>query len=172
MILEKYSIIVDIPPPQEEAFIAIPFSGFEQLQGAIERACPRENLMPRATNINPEHPGFLADIQQMTRRARVVIAVCSPEASTNKPNPNVMYELGFAASIGKATVILTSDINTLPADIRERNVLSYDPKKANSNEFLKDLMIAISSAKERACSMPWRTGFWTACRPSTASCSS
>lgn len=150
-ILGKYSIIVDIPAPVEEAFIAIPFSKeFEQVQAAIERACLRVKLLASATNINPEDPKWLDDITQKTRRARMVVAVCSPETSTNIPNPNVMYELGFAASIGKATVILTSDINTLPADIRGQQVLVYTHEEVKSSSLVSKLRIAIGDAKRRA----------------------
>ncbi len=150
-ILKKYSIIVDIPPPEEEVFIAIPFQDeFKQLENAIQLACNKIDLKPKATNINSESPKWLDDITQMTRRARVVVAVCSPEASTKKPNPNVMYELGFAASIGKATVILTSDITTLPADIQNQNVLVYKQDEIENDGFAQSLQIAIGKAQSRA----------------------
>jgi len=106
--------------------------------------------LAKATNINSQQEDFVADIRQMIRKAWVVVAVCSPEAETKSPNPNVMYELGYAASIGKVTVILTSDINTLPSDIDKQYAFKYNPKQVMKRDFSNELIIAIEKAKDRA----------------------
>jgi hypothetical protein len=51
-----------------------------------------------------------------------------------------MYELGYAASIGKATVILTSDFDTLPSDFDKQYALKYNPKQVTKTDFSNELI--------------------------------
>jgi hypothetical protein len=40
--------------------------------------------------------------------------------------PNVMWEVGFAMALGRPTIILTQDINTLPFDLKDMHSIEYD----------------------------------------------
>ena len=151
-ITDKHSIIVDIPKPENIVFIAMPFSkDFRNVQTAIEAAvnrCP-EKLTPCLTKTIPQSPSFIKDITTLTQTARLVVAVCSPEKATGVPNPNVMYELGLAQSIGKATIIMTNDVDSLPTDLKDQNVLVYNPANARKEEFIADIKIHINDVLVR-----------------------
>lgn len=146
-----YFIVVRVPESKDTVFIARPFSqGFDDVGSAIEKAVSRVGLRPSATDINPEDVNFIKDIVQKIREARIVVAVCSPEHDTAKANPNVMYELGFAHSIGKSTVILTTSIETLPSDLQGQNVLTYKESEERTREFLNNIEVLLNQAKERS----------------------
>ena len=147
---QYYSIVVSVPTPRPVAFIAVPFSEeFRNIQDSIVTAVTATGLTPKLLNLNPDHAEFLKGIFEHTREATIVIAVCSPETTGGYPNPNVMYELGLAHSIGKSTVILTSDISLLPADLRARTAVTYSPGKENSKSFVNRLEAEIHRAKDR-----------------------
>jgi hypothetical protein len=42
-------------------------------------------------------------------------------------NPNVFYELGYAHALGKNTILLTQNLDTLPFDLKHRIVIKYRP---------------------------------------------
>jgi flagellar biosynthesis chaperone FliJ len=55
----------------------------------------------------------------------MVIAVCTPEELNGKANPNVMYELGIADALGKPTLMVTTDLESLPFDVRFKHAFHY-----------------------------------------------
>jgi len=82
------------------------------------RAVLQANLEPVRVDWRIEEEDWKEAIFSRMRAAGVFIAVCIPESDTRVPNSNVMYELGFAHCLQTPTVIVTSDVNTLPADIK------------------------------------------------------
>ena len=67
-------------------------------------------------------------------------------ADLSKQNPNVYYELGFAHALEKPVILLTSDISTLPFDIRQQRVIRYSDTAAGAadlKESLKRYLTAI-----------------------------
>jgi hypothetical protein len=51
--------------------------------------------------------------------AKVVIADCTGQ------NPNVFYELGIAHTLGKQVILLTQNIDDLPAAVRGKRAMIY-----------------------------------------------
>ncbi len=51
-------------------------------------------------------------------------AFCIADISGN--NPNVMWETGFAMALGKPTILIGQDIDSLPFDLRSHRVLPYN----------------------------------------------
>ncbi|HEY0079449.1 MAG TPA: hypothetical protein VGB73_12620 [Pyrinomonadaceae bacterium] len=132
-----YAIVVSITQPENVCFIVTPFS--EQFQGVsnlIQQAANRHGLQSVRTDDIQGAVNFPEDILRRTQAARMIVAVCSPEPETGKPNPNVMYELGLAQSIGKPTLILTTDVATLPADIDTQYALKYTEQEVQQKNFL------------------------------------
>lgn len=145
-----YSIVVRIPDPEDTVFVAVPFSrDFRTTSAAIEQAVVSAGLTPRQTAKTPEDTDFIRDITRRIRAARIVVAVCSPVSATGQANPNVMFELGFAQSIGKSTIILTTHIQSLPADLRSQNVFPYRVREVTQEPFISRLANRIHGAKER-----------------------
>lgn len=123
-----YAIVVNVPEAKESCFVALPFDpAFDPVLRDIKAAASDHGLRVVLVRSGVSQPGvfFTNDIVNAIRSTRVVVAVCSPEEATGKANPNVLYELGLAHALGKATVILTSDLDTLPANLSARHALVY-----------------------------------------------
>jgi hypothetical protein len=124
--MTQYSIVVDLPELNNTIFIARPFSpDFDAIRDAILQAIAGVKLVATGTDLNPENVSFKDDIKNKILEARIVIAVCSQESTTKKPNPNVMYELGFARSIGKPTVVLMTEETYIPGNLQGDQVSRY-----------------------------------------------
>jgi len=127
---EVSSIIVDVSPPPsaKTCFIAGPFSDeFEPVLNQIIIAASGLKLQPVCTKHIQQAVDFVTDFKDGIRSACVVVAVLSPEKATSKPNPNVLYELGFAHAIGKPIVMLTTDPGNVPSDLEKQYLQKYDP---------------------------------------------
>lgn len=59
-------------------------------------------------------------------------------ADVTGKNPNVLYELGIAQTIGKPTVLLVQDINDIPFDLKSNRFIIYDYRNLKSIEKAKD----------------------------------
>jgi len=128
---EHYSIVLDVEDPRLEVFIAFPFS-LDTVVESVDRAIRKAGLTPYRVDFERLGTRFVDDIVTHTRTARMVISICTPEARTHKPNPNVMYELGLADSLGKTTLALTTNAETLPADIRDKRAFLYRKEEMES----------------------------------------
>ena len=79
-------------------------------------------------------PGsILADIVDAIRTADYIIA------DLTRQNPNVYYELGFAHALNKPVILLTSDISTLPFDVKQQRVIEYTDTASGAAE-LRDTL--------------------------------
>jgi hypothetical protein len=76
----------------------------------------------RADEIYGVQP-IIEDIWESINSAEVVIA------DVTGRNPNVMYEIGMAHTVGKPVVIITQDIDDVPFDLKHHRciVYSYTP---------------------------------------------
>ncbi len=125
---EYYAILIRVAEPRNRCFVAMPFSDdLESVYATIERAANQLGLQAFRTKDIQEKQEFTQDIFAEIQAARLVVGVCTAEAATQKPNPNVMYEVGFAHALGKPTLLMTADSQSLPADIRNIYTLTYDP---------------------------------------------
>lgn len=143
---EFYAIVVNVPEAREICFIAAPFA--PEFQAVSQAALTAANgLGLQAIRTDHTQPGvdFIRDIVNCIRSARLIVAVCSPE-STGKANPNVLYELGMAHALGKPTIILTTDLNTLPTDIYTKYALEYDARAVNTSQ----ISLAMRETLERS----------------------
>ena len=132
-----YAIVVSIEQPENVCFIVTPFAPeFQDISNLIQQAANKHGLQSVRTDDIQGSVTFPQDILQRTQAARMIVAVCSPEAGTGKPNPNVMYELGLAQAVGKPTLILTTDFATLPADIDTQYALKYTEEEVRQKQFL------------------------------------
>src|SRR5271157_1429049 len=128
---EYFSVVVDVVDPGLDVFIAFPFA-METLADVVDKAIKKSGLNSYRVDFEQLGTAFVNDIVTRTRGARMVIGICTPEAETGVPNPNVMYELGLADSLGKATLALTTDAETLPADIRHKRAFLYEKEELDS----------------------------------------
>jgi nucleoside 2-deoxyribosyltransferase len=133
--------------PENKVFVAMPFTNeFEELKKVILQAIYEVRYLPvhigEPPMYNDNEPRSICIETDYTRgiqSSKLVIAVCSPESRYSTSNPNVMYELGFAKSLGKAVIILTNDHETIPSDIRSYRHLEYRNEEVESGAFQRRL---------------------------------
>ena len=83
-------------------------------------------------------PGSIMEqIRSAIQQARICIADLTGK------NPNVLYELGIAQTLGKPTVLLTQDTADIPFDLKQYRMIVYD---LTSLELLKSAKIALGKA--------------------------
>jgi hypothetical protein len=126
-----YPLSAQIREPGERrpAFVAIPYRRqFDEVKAAIQEAAQAANFHCEVTG-DLAKPGTIMDqVWQGIRGADVVIADITGH------NPNVMYEVGLAAALGKE-VIITTQRQNLPFDIRHWRTIRYKPDRL---DLLKD----------------------------------
>jgi hypothetical protein len=87
---------------------------------------------------------IMDDVWKHLNVARLVIADLTDR------NPNVLYELGIAHTIGKDCILLAQKEADLPFDLRSRRVLLYTDTSAGVTKLERDLPRFIRNALSRA----------------------
>jgi hypothetical protein len=64
-------------------------------------------------------------------------------ADVTGTNPNVMYELGIAHTLGKPTILITQDVSNIPFDFRHLRHIEYKEHTEGVRAFNKRLKIVI-----------------------------
>lgn len=85
----------------------------------VKPALEREGFsVERADEIFGTGP-IMEDIWEAINSCEIVIA------DVTGRNPNVMYEIGMAHTVGKPVLILTQDINDVPFDLKQYRCIVY-----------------------------------------------
>jgi uncharacterized SAM-dependent methyltransferase len=114
------SVNIDDARERAPVFVVMPFEpAFKDIYSTIKEAMAQRGLRAiRADDIQISAP-FMENIFNAIEQAGLVIGV------TSKGNPNVTYELGYARHLSKETILLTDDIEDVPADLKDLNHLVY-----------------------------------------------
>lgn len=145
----SHSILVPVPNAVDNVFVVMPFdNSFQPLFHAIHAAALKAGLTAHTTDTKLSDQDFLRDVVKSTREDKIIVAVVTPDPRSDCANPNVMYELGRAHAIGKATILLTTDPNQLPADLKTKTAMTYDPARLDEN-FIFRLYDKMMQVKER-----------------------
>ena len=102
-------------------FVLMPFDEafYEIYKNLIQPAVIQAGLDPlRADDIFSPGP-LIEQIRSAIQQSRVCIADISGR------NPNVLYELGIAQTLGKPTVLISQDITNVPFDVRHLRIIQY-----------------------------------------------
>lgn len=73
----------------------------------------------RADDIYGTQP-IIEDIWEQINSAEIVLA------DVTGKNPNVMYEIGMAHTVGRPVIIVTQDINDVPFDLKQYRCIIYE----------------------------------------------
>ncbi len=100
-------------------------------------------MSPYAELLGPElfTPGqtLSETIQDQISESDIVIV------DVSDANPNVMWEFGYAVAMGKAIIPITSsEISSLPADVRQYIVIKYEKTHEGLIELGKKIFMALS----------------------------
>lgn len=157
-------LVIEVPPPTNDCFVALPFTEhFNDLFNAIEEAAKKAGL-DEVIRLDQKEEGvtITGEIDRRIRSARIVVAVCTPESYDGPPNPNVMYELGMAHALGKPTIILASNMECVPVDVRDKFVFVYGgkPREEQVREVRKRIEQRLASVTSRRHQVLLNPDFW------------
>ncbi|HPQ72043.1 MAG TPA: hypothetical protein PKW95_23170 [bacterium] len=149
--MTQTSLVVRFDTPTSDfAFLAAPFSpSFNKICAAVERAVGYENLGIKRTDKTPKTQSFINDYKQLIYQSKIVIAICSPISKFGKLNPNVMYELGWAQSIGKATLVMTNNKKAIPSDLGDQSIFPYSNSDLRKDHFINEIRTQIRTVLDR-----------------------
>lgn len=107
-------------------------------QSHIREAIERVGLtIHRSDEIFGTSP-VMDDIWISLNEAGIVLAEISGR------NPNVMYEIGMAHTIGKKVIIITQDSSDIPFDLQRHRYIVYSDTPAGLEELEKKIVLSIS----------------------------
>lgn len=138
--MDAYAIVVDVDDPEPICLIEIPYADeFSKVARAIQAAANNiaanhVHFRPVRVDQLPKNQRFPEKIVQLTRSAKMIVAVCSPQGNSKHApaNPNVMYETGLAVALGKPLLILTTNASAMPADLAGFPALEYRAGESES----------------------------------------
>jgi hypothetical protein len=115
------------------AFVLIPFNdAFEDIYKlGIKEAAKQVDLVAERLDEQMFREGMLDRIYRQIDAADIIIADMSTK------NPNVFYEVGYAHAKDKLCILLTSNGDDIPFDLKHRRHIVYD----NSISYLKDELV-------------------------------
>ena len=122
---------------QRTCFVMMPFAGeFDDIYRhviapSIEAAGYRS---VRADQLSGTGPILREIIRQIERSDLLIVDV-------SKANPNVYYELGIAHALAKRAIIISSDVEDVPFDLRQYRVLPYDASNLSVVEKFRDRLV-------------------------------
>ena len=89
--------------------------------------------------------GLMQGIWERINQSRVIVAEMTGR------NPNVLYELGIAHTLGKPVVMVTQSIDYVPSDLRHLRCIIYDYKPHSigpfRDAFVRTLSTAVDSSR-------------------------
>lgn len=122
-------------------FILMPFNPvLAGMYEVIYNAVIQAGLKPvRADDIFSPGP-IIEQIRSAIQQSRVCIA------DLTGTNPNVMYELGIAQTLGKPSILISQDINQVPFDIRHLRIVLYKDSLKGLDQLREDLANALNQS--------------------------
>jgi len=125
---------------QTMCFVLMPFSeGWsDNIYDVIGKIVDDEGF--NAVRADESHGSFIMeDIWTKINQAAFIIA------DVTEQNPNVMYELGIAHTVGKPVVMISQDVSSAPFDFQHRRIIEYSGP-AGSERLREELPPAIEAA--------------------------
>ena len=114
--------IYQIPGTEVESdlvSIMMPFAGFDDVHQGIVRACEQAGYRCQRADDIWEHSTILQDIFSLIYRSKIIIADFSGR------NPNVMYEVGIAHTLGKIVIPISQTLEHIPSDLHGHRIQTY-----------------------------------------------
>jgi hypothetical protein len=123
-------------------FVLMPFGKdwSDGIYDTLEKILKQKNL--DAVRADDSHGSFIMeDIWTKINQAGLIIADVTDQ------NPNVMYELGIAHTVGKPMILITQDVDTIPFDFQHLRHYEYSGP-AGSEQLREQLPPAIDEVRE------------------------
>jgi len=121
----------------ESVFVLTPFhSRYEKTFQVIAETCREVGLTAYRGDETHIRGDLLPHTLKLLCRARLVIA------NVDGRNPNVFYELGIAHAIDKGTILVASNLDNVPIDVKSNRLLIHK----DSNDLKNQLKTALTKA--------------------------
>ena len=128
----------DIAIEKDLVFVLMPFhSDYLSIFDTVSDLCREVNLRCVRGDEELMRSDILTHILHLLVKARIVVAIIDGR------NPNVFYELGIAHAIDKPTILLSSDLQDLPIDIKSKRLVVYDSPKDLAERLRSELLKAV-----------------------------
>lgn len=135
------------PVREELVFVLMPFSDdlTEIYNSLVKSTVESKGFVCRRADDITSNSAIISDIYKSICESRFVIADIS------QLNPNVMYELGIAHTLGKETIIIHQDDGKkkFPFDLAHIRIISYQNTAAGGRELVKSLSSTIDSVVQK-----------------------
>lgn len=128
-----------------DVFVVMPFRAalvpvYEVIKGAGESVGLR--IMRADEMVAPGQ--ITAQISDAVARAGFIIADITGQ------NPNVLFEIGMATSLGKDILIISQDRERIPFDIADQRVIFYENSVGGAQQLREQLVTVMRSFAEKA----------------------
>lgn len=105
---------------KRRVFVLTPFhERYEKTYHVIKSVCLNLNLECNRGDEEFKPGAVLSHILELMAQASIIIV------NIDGRNPNVYYELGIAHAMGKKTVLVASNIESVPFDIQAQRIILY-----------------------------------------------
>jgi hypothetical protein len=121
-------------PDPHMVFVLMPFSN--EMQGVfdvIRDAASSENYSTTRADALVGSGSIIGQIYENIARSALLVVDLTGR------NPNVMYELGIANTMGKHTIILSQSIDDIPFDVRDQRVIKYESTMEGAKRLRQEL---------------------------------
>lgn len=114
------SRVGDVIADRRNVFILIPFGReWEPVSEVIRSAVRESGFSPTYGDTRNYSYPLITQVYEEVKAATLIIAELTGS------NPNVMYELGIADAMGIPTLLLSQNIEQVPADLRNKIIMLY-----------------------------------------------
>lgn len=133
------------PTSTDMCFVIMPFTpAFDKVY--------KKSILPAANDQNVRYNCRRVDILRGAYRItdRIVGGLFSADvviADTTSQNPNVMYELGTAHTVGRKTIMIAQSAQDLPFDINAYRAVIYNTSEEGLDRLRQDLIEELCSAR-------------------------
>lgn len=138
----KNTVTVDLGEARNTCFVIMPFgSSLDRVYIKVfKKAIVNTRLIPIRADEIYSHRRIISDIWDSIKSTRVILAELTGK------NANVLYELGLAHALGKPVIIVTSNLDDVPFDLRDIRCICYDKNQPDWGELLsQDIASTIES---------------------------
>ena len=139
-------VVFTIPEDEmQERLVAImmPLAAeFDGIHEAIKQACTANNVICYRADDIWANSEIMQDIFDLLFCSKIVIADYTGR------NPNVMYEIGIAHTLGKSVIPITQSLEDIPFDLKPHRALKYLPNEQGLIELSANLTTRIKTILE------------------------
>ncbi len=128
-----------------QVFVLMPFrEELEPIYQIIKESGQRAGLRVMRADEMVAPGQITAQISDAIGRAGLIVA------DITNQNPNVLFEVGMASSLGKNILLISQDRERIPFDIADQRVIFYENTIRGAEQLREQLTIAMKQFVERA----------------------